>query len=80
VDRLTATCTLTVGSNTVSRSAALRTDGTAGDVSTAAIPMQLAGTAGTASVACIAAPATGSTLPKLTADSGINALQTASNN
>jgi hypothetical protein len=80
VDRLTITCTLTVGSNTVSRSAALRTDGTAGDISTAAIPLQLAGTAGAASVSCTGASSTATTLPKVTVNSQINALQTASNN
>jgi hypothetical protein len=80
VDRLTATCTLTVGANTISRTAAVRTDGTAGDISTAAIPLQLAGTSGTASVACTVAAANSSTLPKVTANASINALQTASSN
>ena len=75
--RVNVTCTLTVGSNTVSRTAAVRADGTAGDVTTAAIPMQLAGTSGAASVACTAAPLNGAALPKVTVNSAINALQTA---
>jgi hypothetical protein len=80
-ERVNVTCTLTVGSNSVSRTAALRSDGTAGDVTTAALPLQLAGTSGTASLSCTASTVnTTVTLPTVTVNSGINALQTASNN
>lgn len=77
--RLTATCILTVGATTQSRSVALRTDGTAGDVATASLPLQAAGTAGASSIQCSAAVPTGATLPKVTATSTINALATAAN-
>ncbi len=43
---VTVSCTLTVGSNTQTRTATIDTDGTAGDVSTTSIPMQLAGRRG----------------------------------
>ena len=77
--RVTVTCTLTVGSNTVTRSAVIDTTGTAGQDSTASIPLQLAGGAGASSVGCSAAlPGTG-TLPATSVTSAINAIQTASN-
>ena len=44
--RVTVSCTLTVGSNTVTRSAIIETTGTTGQDSTASIPLQLAGPAG----------------------------------
>ena len=77
---VTVSCTFTVGTSTVTRSIVLRTNGTTGDVSNASLPLQLAGAAGTSSVACKASVPTGSTLPAVTATSGINALQTAANN
>jgi hypothetical protein len=79
-ERVTVSCTLTVGSNTATRSAVIPVSGTAKDVSTASLPLQLAGTSGPASVACTATVPTGSTLPTVTGVSQINALQTASNN
>jgi hypothetical protein len=79
--RVNVTCTLTVGSNSVSRTAAVRSDGTADDITTAALSLQLAGNSGTASVSCTAAAVSATaTLPTVTVNSGINALQTASNN
>jgi hypothetical protein len=79
--RVNVTCTLTVGTNTVSRTAAVRSTGTTGDITTAALPLQLAGTAGTGTVSCTAATVGASTtLPTVTVNSAINALQTASNN
>ena len=78
--RVTATCTLTVGTTTQTHSAVLHTDATAGDLSTASLPLQAAGTAGASSISCAATVPTGATLPKVTATSAINALQTATNN
>jgi hypothetical protein len=77
--RVTVTCTLTVGSNTATRSAIVDTTGTAGQDSTASIPLQAAGPAGTASVSCTnSIPGTG-TVPVTSVTSAINAIQTASN-
>jgi hypothetical protein len=77
--RVTLSCTLTAGSNTVTRSAVIPTNGTAGDTSTGSIPLQLAGPAGTSAVSCSASvPGTG-TLPTVSAVAAINAIQTASN-
>jgi hypothetical protein len=80
MQRVTATCTLTVGSSTVSRTAVLHTSGATGDVSTASIPLQLAGTGGPSTISCAATVPAGGTLPATTAVASINALQTASNN
>lgn len=79
-ERVTVSCTLTVGSNTTTRSAVIPVSPTAKDVSTASLPLQLAGNSGPAAVACTATVPTGSTLPTVTATSEINALQTAANN
>jgi hypothetical protein len=77
--RVTVTCTLTVGSNTATRSAIVDTTGTPGQDSTASIPLQAAGPAGTASVSCTnSIPGTG-TVPVTSVTSAINAIQTASN-
>lgn len=73
---VTVNCTFTVGTSTVSRSVMLRTDGTAGDVTSATLPLQLAGAAGTSSVACTATVPATVTLPTVTASSAINALST----
>lgn len=77
--RVTVSCTFTVGTATVSRTAVLRVDATKGDITTASLPLQLAGAAGTSSVACNAKVPTGAALPAVTATSVINALQTAAN-
>jgi hypothetical protein len=76
--RATVTCTLTVGSNTETRSVVIPTDGTAGDTSTQSIPMQGAGGSGTGSVSCTSSVPTG-TAPVVSVTSAINAIQTASN-
>ena len=75
--RVTVACTLTVGSNTESRYAVVRTSGTAGQTSTTSIPLQVAGPAGTSSVTCDAS-VPGGTLPTVNATAAINALQVAS--
>lgn len=49
---VTVSCTLTVGSNTATRTMTVETDGTTGDASTTSVPLQAAGPAGTASVSC----------------------------
>ena len=76
--RTTVSCTLTVGSNTETRSVSIATDGTAGDVSTQSVPMQAAGGAGNGTVACADSVPSG-TAPTAHAVSAINALQTSSN-
>ena len=76
--RVTLSCTLTVGSGTETRTAVIPTSGTAGQTSSMSIPLQVAGTAGASSVSCSATALAG-TLPAITATSGINALATASN-
>lgn len=78
-ERVTVSCTLTVGSTTTTRTAVLPVAAVAKNVSTASLPLQTAGAAGPATVACSATVPHGSTLPTVTADSQINALQTASN-
>ena len=77
VQRVTFSCTMTVGTTTETRSQILRTDGTAGDASTASLPLQAAGAAGTSTIACNATVPTGSTLPTSAAIGQINAIQTA---
>ncbi len=76
---VTVTCTLTVGSNTVTRLATIDTTGIPGDTSTASIPLQLAGAAGTSSVSCTNSVGSG-TAPATSVTAAINAIQTASNN
>ncbi len=70
--RVQVSCTLTVASNTQTRSTTVI--GAAGGTTSAAIPLQLAGPAGTASVACTAKPDSG-TLPTTTVTAAIDALQ-----
>jgi hypothetical protein len=77
--RTTVTCTLTVGSNTETRSVVIATDGTAGDLSTQSIPMQGTGGAGVGSVSCTSSVAGTGTAPVVTVTAAINAIQTASN-
>lgn len=76
--RVTVTCTLTVGSNTATRAAIIDTTGTIGQDSTASIPLQAAGPSGTGSVSCTNSVPTG-TAPATSVTSAINAIQTASN-
>lgn len=78
VQRVTVTCTLTVGSNTATRSAIIDTTGTPGDNSTASIPLQAAGPSGTGSVSCTNSVPSG-TAPATTVTAAVNAIQTASN-
>ena len=78
MQRVTVSCTLTVGSNTATRSAIIDTTGNSGQDSTASIPLQLAGPAGASSVSCTNAVPTG-TAPTTSVTSAINAIQTASN-
>ena len=81
--KVTVSCTLTVGSTTQTRNVVLTTNGVAGNVSNAQLPMQVAGSSGAATQACTAtAPAApaGQTLPTVTSTAGVNAVQTVSNN
>jgi hypothetical protein len=75
--RVSVSCTLTVGSNTQTRSATITTGTTTGTTSMS-IPLQVAGPAGTSSVSCLATPEAG-TLPTTSVTTAINAIQTASN-
>jgi hypothetical protein len=76
---VTVTCTLTVGSNTQTRSATIDTTGTAPQTTSASIPLQVAGPAGPSAVTCSnSIPGTG-TAPDTMVTSAINAIQTASN-
>jgi hypothetical protein len=77
--RTTVSCTLTVGSNTATRSVVIPTDGTASDLSTQSIPLQGTGGSGTGSVSCTASVPGGGTAPAVSVSSTINAIQTASN-
>jgi hypothetical protein len=77
--RVTVTCTLTVGSNTVTRSAIIDTTGTPGDNSTASIPLQAAGPSGTGAVSCTNSVPGPGAAPTTSVTAGINAIQTASN-
>jgi hypothetical protein len=77
---VTVTCTLTVGSNTATRSVTIDTSGASGDTSTASIPLQAAGPAGTSSVSCTNSVPGPGTAPVTSVTAAINAIQTASNN
>jgi hypothetical protein len=77
--RATVSCTLTVGSNTETRSVVIPTNGVAGDTSTQSIPLQATGPSGTGSVSCTSTVAGTGTAPAVSVTSAINALQTASN-
>jgi hypothetical protein len=79
VQRTTVTCTLSVGSNTATRSVVIETDGTSGDTSTQSIPLQATGPSGTGSVSCASSTAGTGTAPTVSVTSAINAIQTASN-
>ncbi|HXD65886.1 MAG TPA: hypothetical protein VNV17_14775 [Solirubrobacteraceae bacterium] len=76
---VTVTCTLTVGSNTQTRSATIQTTGTSGDTSTASIPLQAAGPSGTGSVSCTNSVPGPGAAPATSVTSAINAIQTAGN-
>ena len=77
--RVTVSCTLTVGAGTETRTAVIPTSGTAGQTSSMSIPLQVGGTAGASLVACSATVPNGGTLPAITATSTLNAIPTASN-
>lgn len=74
--RVQVSCTLTVGSNTQTRAVTLVTSGTATNVTTGSIPLQLSGGAGTATVACSATVSPG-TLPATSVTAALDALQIA---
>ncbi len=75
---VTVKCTLTVGTATSTNSVTMRTDGTAGDVTSVVLPDDLAGPGGASSITCTASVPTGETLPATTATSSLNAIQVAS--
>ncbi|MFZ0089195.1 MAG: hypothetical protein WAL63_06805 [Solirubrobacteraceae bacterium] len=74
---VTVTCTLTVGSNTATRSATVDTTGAAGQTSIASIPLQATGPSGTASVSCSAAIPLPATATTVSVTSAVNAIQIA---
>jgi hypothetical protein len=77
---VTVSCTLTVGSNTQTRSGSV--DAAAnGSALTYSIPLQVAGPSGTASVTCQSSTSdtTATTAAAVSVTSAVNALQTASN-
>jgi hypothetical protein len=79
----TVACTLTVGSNTVTRSVTFDTAATSTTDQTASFPLQAAGPSGNGSVSCTSTT-TGSgagstTAPTINVTSAVNAIQTASN-
>ena len=77
----TVSCTLTVGSNTSTRSITFDTAATTGTAAsqTASFPMQGSGPSGTGSVSCTSSTTGGGTAPTISVTSAINAIQTASN-
>lgn len=78
--RVTVSCTLTVGSDTQTRSATITAPTAAnGGSSSTTIPLQLAGTPGTSSVSCQSTVPTGTTaVPTVSITSALNAIQIAS--
>jgi hypothetical protein len=76
---VTVNCTLTVGSNTATRSVTLDTTGTSGETTTGSIPLQVAGPSGTGSVTCTNSVAGGGAAPATSVTAAINAVQTAGN-
>ncbi|MGZ4294749.1 MAG: hypothetical protein ACXVRM_10950 [Solirubrobacteraceae bacterium] len=72
-------CTLTVGSNTATRSITFETPGTSSTAHTASFPLQGSGPSGTGSVTCTSTTTGGGTAPAISVTSAINAIQTASN-
>jgi hypothetical protein len=73
------TCTLTVGSNTETRSITFDTLNGAATAHTASFPLQATGQSGTGSVSCSSTTTGGGTPPAISVTSAINAIQTASN-
>lgn len=76
---VTVSCTLTVGSNTQTRTATIDTTGTTGNTFTASIPLQETGQSGTGSVSCSDTSSGTGAAPAVSVTSAINAVQTASN-
>jgi hypothetical protein len=70
--QVTVTCTLTVGSNTETRSVTVDTDGSVGDQASSSLALQASGQSGTGSVSCTSTGGTASVT------SGLNAIQIAS--
>lgn len=77
VQRVTFTFVLTVGTSTMTRTTVVRTDGTAGDLSTLSVPLQAQGSSGASSISCTASVPAGQTLPESTATGQINAIASA---
>jgi hypothetical protein len=73
--RVTVSCTLTVGSNTQTRNATIDT-GSSTITANTSIPLQLEGTAGTSSVSC-SSTSTGTPAASVSVTSALNALQVA---
>lgn len=74
---VSVSCTLTVGSNTSTRTITVHTNGKTNPGS-AALPLQQTGTGGTTAVSCTAKPvglATGATAPTVSVISAVNAIQ-----
>jgi hypothetical protein len=74
---VSVSCTLTVGSNTETRSVTIDTNGTSGQQSSGSIPLQATGQSGTSSVSCQSS-STGGTAPSVSVTSALNAIQIAS--
>jgi hypothetical protein len=72
-EQVHVSCTLTVGSNTATRTMTLRTNGTKGDTTTQSVPLQATGPSGTGSVTCQSSAAT----PTVSVTSALNAIQIA---
>lgn len=76
---VTISCTLTVGSNTATRSVTLDTTTVSGETTTGSIPLQATGPSGTGSVSCSDTSAGPGAAPTVSVTSTINAIQTAGN-
>jgi hypothetical protein len=76
-ERVSLSCTLTVGANTQTRTATVNT-GTAGAEGDVSIPLMVAGPSGTAGLTCQSST-TGTTTPTVSVTTAINAVQTSSN-
>jgi hypothetical protein len=76
-ERVSISCTLTVGANTQTRSATIPGTGASGTESDISIPLMVAGPSGTAGLTCQSST-TGTTTPSVSVTSAINAIQTSS--
>jgi hypothetical protein len=73
----TVSCTLTVGSNTATRSVTFDTPPTSGTAQTASFPLQGTGPSGTGSVSCSSTTTGTGPAPGISVTSAVNAIQTA---